>query len=193
MSPRPWLLLAAALAALPLAQAAAQDASTFPAGVQAVSNTPVRAGQDFTVTVAADAGPVAVTVCHFASADADGPDVCYMNLAAKPGPDGYAAATSAVKHPAWRDGDILGYKVTVGSGDSARHAPDRQAASGDPDYYRVTVGQDEGPAPQGSAVVEDAPTTAPAQPAADGVHASSATAAALLAVGLAALAAARRR
>jgi len=169
------LALLAVLAAAAAARATVQDASSYPAGVAEVSNTPVLAAQDFAVRVrladGVDAGQVAVTVCHFKAIDAPGPDVCYMNLGAEPAGNGsYAARTSAVRHPDWRDGAVVGYKVTLQGGAGDAHAPDRTTASGEQDYYRVVVGSPQpDPQPQGSAVVEDLPTMAPQ---ASQVHAS---------------------
>lgn len=178
MRPAPAAAVAALAAALALlaaapAQATVQDAASYPDGVASVSNTRILSGQDFQVSVALDgaADSVTVTVCRFRAEQAPSPDVCYMNLGAKAAADGaWTASTSAVQHPGWRDGWVIGYKVTVKQGGSESHAPDRTTSSGDPDYYRVVVGSAQpdppSPTPTGSAVVEDAPAR-DAQPTAD--------------------------
>jgi hypothetical protein len=206
---RPALLAAVAvLLVAAAAGATVQDASSYPDGVRSVSNTRIEAGKDFQVTVALDgaADSVAVTVCRFKAEQAPTPDVCYMNLGAKRGADGaWAASTSAVQHPTWRNGWVIGYKVTVDSGEAEAHAPDRTTSTGDQDYYRVVVGsaqEDPQPAPTGSAVVEDAQAPAgEAQPpaaeggAAAGPRQAGATpaAAALAALALALVALGRHR
>jgi hypothetical protein len=160
------LTVLAALAWLSPATAGPQDPATFPEGVLAVAHTHVVGGKEFEVAVeledALDAAAerLTVTVCRFSSVGADGPDVCYMNLGAAPGDGAWHASTGAVDHPAWKDGWVLGYKVTVKTASGETHAPDRLAANGEPDYYRLVVGEPDEPAVQGSAVVEDTPVAA---------------------------------
>lgn len=160
------LALLAALALLPTGSAGAQDPSTYPDGISQVSHTPIEDGADFSVFASVDGAVerVTVTVCRFTSVSADGPEVCYMNLAASAGAEGWTASTAAGPHPAWRDGWVIGYKVTVQTSTGELHAPDRLAGNGEPDYYRHVVGE---PEVEGSAVVEDTPMQAePAAPAA---------------------------
>jgi hypothetical protein len=160
------LAAAFALTLLPAVDATQQDPATYPPGIRDVTNTPIQPRQEFEVAVSTDETPdsVVVTVCRFTSMSAEGPDVCFMNLAAQGG-DGtaYRADTSAVAHPEWKDGWILGYKVTVKQGDTEEHAPS------DGGYYRIKVGSPQEPLPEGTAVVEDSPPTdaaeAPAAPA----------------------------
>jgi uncharacterized protein (TIGR03382 family) len=193
------LVAVAALAALPGAAATRQDSASYPSGVVDVSNSPLEPGQDFLVQVGTDAAPdaVTVTVCRFSSVQADGPDVCFMNLAAAAAGDGmYQADTGSVQHPAWKAGWVLGYKVTLKAGGAESHAPDRTTASGDGDYYRIVVGSDQSePAPTGSAVVEDgAPQVDPAPATTPSGHTAGGPAfAPLLALVACAALAARRR
>lgn len=189
---------------LPGAAAGTQDPATFPEGILGIAHTPVLGGEEFEVAVqladdlGAAAERVTVTVCRFSSLGAEGPDVCYMNLGASAADGAWRASTGAVDHPDWRDGWILGYKVTVKAASGETHAPDRLAANGEPDYYRLVVGEPDEPAPQGSAVVEDTPVANPV--AADGsadAAARDAPGSPLVALGALALAlaglAARRR
>lgn len=193
------LVAVAALATLPGATATHQDAASYPAGVVDVSNSPLEPGQDFLVQVGTDPAPdaVTVTVCRFSSLQADGPDVCFMNLAAAATSDGtYEADTGSVQHPTWKAGWVLGYKVTLKTGDAETHAPDRTTSSGEGDYYRIVVGSDQSePAPTGSAVVEDgSPQAASASPAPSAGHtAAGLTLMPLLALMACAAVAARRR
>lgn len=140
------------------AQAATQDPATYPAGVVAVRHTPMAAGQDFTVeAVTRDpVEPVVVTVCRFARAQDAEPEVCFMNIAAAAHPDGYRASTDAAQHPAWKNGWILGYKVTFGSGADAPAAPVQGG------YYRAVVGEEAA----GAVVVSDIEEPAKDAPAA---------------------------
>lgn len=176
---RVQLLLTVLLAlSIPNGAAMSQDAATYPAGVTDVSNTPILANRDFQVAVqtGSSGDAVTVTVCHFTSLHADAPDVCFMNLPADESDGAYRADTAAVKHPAWKDGWVLGYKVTLAAGGAERHAPDRTTASGEADYYRIVVGSQQAAAPQGSAVVEDDSVSQAPQatvaPAADAPHAA---------------------
>jgi hypothetical protein len=196
----PWLaFLLGLLALLPVASAGTQDPATFPEGISGVAHTAVEAAQDFEVAVqlADDLGSAAqrvtVTVCRFSAVDAGAPDVCYMNLGATEGTDAWLASTAAVEHPEWRDGWILGYKVTVKTASGEVHAPDRLAPNGEPDYYRLVVGEPDEPVPEGSAVVEDSPAAGVAGPAEAGRESPASALAALLGAGLAAGARASRR
>jgi hypothetical protein len=189
---RAAILLAIVVLAVsfPSAAATRQDPQTYPAGVLEVANTPLEAGNDFQVQVKATGAPdsIVVTVCRFKSMRAEGPEVCFMNLEARPAGEAYAADTGAVEHPAWKDGWIVGYKVTVETGEAEAHAPS------DGDYYRTEVGSPQEPAPEGTAVVEDdAPSAATqaAGPAAGAKDAPFPWSLALL--GLAAAVLARRR
>ena len=146
----------------PAAAAGPQDPTTYPDGILEVAHTPVLDSQDFDVAVqlsddlGAAAERVTVTVCRFKTMEAAGPDICYMNLGAAQADGAWGASTDAAQHPDWRDGWVLGYKVTVKTASGETHAPDRLAANGEPDYYRFVVGDSEQPA-AGSAVVEDSP------------------------------------
>jgi hypothetical protein len=184
-------LAVAAIAAMPAASAATQDPGSYPPGILDVSHSPVLDEQDFDVTVLLDDGletqaeRVTVTVCKFSKVDSAAPDVCYMNLGAARLDEAWRASTGAVDHPDWHDGWVLGYKVTVKTAAGETHAPDRLAASGEPDYYRFVVGAPDEPEPQGSAVVEDSAPEAGAPAAGPGRESPSPPLLALLGLGLA--------
>ena len=149
-----WLaVLPAVLLALPAAAAANQPSSTLPAGVLDVSHSAIAPGQDFQVTVQVEEGAAdraTVTVCRFEAVDAPAPELCYMNLGAAFAGTAFLADTSAVDHPAWHAGWVVGYKVTLAGGPAGTlHAPN-STVGGEPDYYRHVVG-----AAEGTAVVED--------------------------------------
>jgi hypothetical protein len=181
----PFALLAVAfLLLVPGAAAGLRDPATYPDGIAEVSNTAIQAASDFEVAVRLDvsAEQVTVTVCRFSSLTAAGPDICYMNLAAAQADGAWSASTAAVQHPEWRDGWILGYKVLARTASGELHAPDRLAGNGEPDYYRLVVGEAE---VEGSVVVEDgAPAPASQGRAADGIPLPGAFAVAGLAVAL---------
>lgn len=144
----PVALLAAlmTLLASPVA-AGIQDAATYPDGVSRVEHSAVRGGADFTVTVADDAATKAtLTVCRFKTLEQPTPDICYFNIDMPAAATGFAASTSGGTRgaPPWKDGWAIGYKVTLAEGSAERHAPDRLTSEGDPDYYRLIVGQAEG-------------------------------------------------
>lgn len=160
----PFAIQVVALLSLLLAPGAAaglRDPTTYPDGIAEVSNTAIQAASDFEVAVRLNrpAEHVTVTVCRFSSLDAAGPDICYMNLAAAQAEGAWSASTAAVEHPAWRNGWVIGYKVAARTASGELHAPDRVAGNGEPDYYRLVVGE---PEVEGSVVVEDGALAAPA-------------------------------
>ncbi|MEK6985795.1 MAG: hypothetical protein AABX89_05390 [Candidatus Thermoplasmatota archaeon] len=141
------LAAVAALLLAPCVAAGIQDASTYPEGVSRVEHTAVRGGADFTVTaVDGSANKATLTVCRFKTLEQPTPDICYFNIDMPATASGFVASTSGGTRgaPPWKDGWAIGYKVTLAGSGSERHAPDRLTSEGDPDYYRLIVGQAEG-------------------------------------------------
>lgn len=154
---RPVLLLIAVVS-LPLAAASTQDASTYPDGVTRVEHSDVEAAKDFSVTVeATGADHAEFAVCSFKTKESATPYVCYFNRAMVATEGGFTASSSAFRwpdgHPPWKDGWSVGYKVTLAGAGGERHIPDRFVPDGDPDYYRLVVGEK-----SGSVELEDEPT-----------------------------------
>lgn len=119
---------------------ALQPASTYPPGILSVDNTAVLPGADFQVLVVTNASlavdQMTVTVCRFQSVDAQAPDVCFMNPAAKWVGDHFAASTGDAPHPKWEAGWVLGYKVTTRTTGGELHAPEGVPSG----YYLLIVG-----------------------------------------------------
>lgn len=140
---RTCLVAALVLAALPAAAAKGipEDAATYPPGVTGVTRMSVMAGGELDVFVNTDRSFDAATmfVCGFASAADAEPRVCWSPVAAKPaeGVSAFSANSAGGPHPAWKAGEVIGYKFLLSADGNETRVP------ADGSYYKVVV---EGPA-----------------------------------------------
>lgn len=136
---RTCLVAALVLAALPAATAKGipEDAATYPPGVTGVTRMSLMPGGELDVFVNTDRPFDAATlfVCGFASVADAAPKVCWSPVAASSveGLSAFTVNTASGPHPAWKAGEVVGYKLLLTADGNETRVP------ADGSYYKVVV------------------------------------------------------